>query len=50
MFLVLTAVDGAYVMLAARARRLFASGRAMRMMQRSAGVAIAGAAVAVAAR
>jgi threonine/homoserine/homoserine lactone efflux protein len=50
MFIVLTAVDGAYVLLAARARKLFASRRAMRLMQRTAGLTIAGAAVAVAAR
>jgi threonine/homoserine/homoserine lactone efflux protein len=50
MFVVLTAIDGTYVMLATRARRLFASARAMRFMHRGAGAAMAGAAVAVATR
>jgi threonine/homoserine/homoserine lactone efflux protein len=38
------------VLLAARARRLFRSARAMRIVNRSTGTAMAGAAVAVAAR
>lgn len=47
---VLTAVDGAYVLLAARARRLISSTRAMRLVNRGAGALLAGAAVAVATR
>jgi len=47
---VLTAVDGGYILLASRARRLISSPRAMRIVNRGAGAALAGAAVAVAAR
>ena len=47
---VLTLVDGAYVLLAARARRLIGSPRAMRLVNRGAGALLAGAAVAVATR
>jgi threonine/homoserine/homoserine lactone efflux protein len=48
--LVVTAVDGGYVLMASRARRLFQSARALRCMNRSAGALLAGAAVAVASR
>lgn len=47
---VLTAVDGAYVLLAARARRLLSSGRAIRAVNRGSGALLMGAAVAVATR
>jgi threonine/homoserine/homoserine lactone efflux protein len=47
---VLTLVDGGYVLLAMRARRLFTSPRAMRLVNRGAGTLLVGAAVAVAAR
>ncbi len=48
--MVLTMVDGTYVLLAARARKLFTNPRAIRLLNRSAGALLAGAAVAVAAR
>ena len=47
---VLTVVDGSYIVLAARARRLLRSARAMRMVNRGTGAIMAGAAVAVATR
>src|SRR6476659_3941214 len=47
---VLTAVFGAYVLAAARARTLFRSTRAMRLLNRAGGTMMAGAAVAVAAK
>jgi threonine/homoserine/homoserine lactone efflux protein len=47
---ILTAVFGAYVLAAARARTLFRSTRAMRLLNRAGGTMIAGAAVAVAAK
>ena len=47
---VCTLVDGGYVLLAARARRLFSSPRALRFANRSAGALMAGATVAVVAR
>jgi threonine/homoserine/homoserine lactone efflux protein len=47
---VLAFVFAGYVLLAARARRLFTSPRAMRLVNRSAGTVMAGAAVAVATR
>ena len=47
---VLTVVFGAYVALAARTRRLFASPRAMRMVNRGSGTVMASAAVAIAAK
>lgn len=50
MLAVLTAVDGAYVLLASRARRLFTNSRAIRLLNRGAGALLAGAAVAVATR
>jgi threonine/homoserine/homoserine lactone efflux protein len=46
--IVLTAVFGAYVVAAARARALFRSTRAMRLLNRAGGTMMAGAAVAVA--
>lgn len=46
--LILPAVLGAYVLAASRARRLFRSARAVRILNRSSGTAMAGAAVAVA--
>jgi threonine/homoserine/homoserine lactone efflux protein len=49
-FIILTAVDGAYVLLAARARKLLTSARAIRLVNRSSGALLAGAAVAVATR
>lgn len=49
-FVILTAVDGAYVLLAARARKLLSSARAIRLVNRGSGALLAGAAVAVAAR
>ena len=48
--LVLTVVLGAYVLAAARARALFTSPRAMRLLNRTGGTMLAGAAVAVAAK
>jgi threonine/homoserine/homoserine lactone efflux protein len=48
--LVVTVVDGGYVLLAARVRRLFASPRALKLVNRSSGAMMAGAAVAVATR
>ena len=48
--LVLTVVLGSYVMAAARARTLFTSPRAMRLLNRTGGTMLAGAAVAVAAK
>ena len=47
---VVTAVDGTYVLAASRARRLFTSPRAVRLVNRSSGAMMAGAAVAIAAR
>jgi threonine/homoserine/homoserine lactone efflux protein len=47
---VLTIVFGAYVVLAARTRRLFTSPRAMRMVNRGTGAVMASAAVAIAAK
>ena len=47
---ILTAVFGAYVLAAARARTLFRSPRAMRLLNRAGGTMMAGAAVAVAAK
>jgi threonine/homoserine/homoserine lactone efflux protein len=47
---VLTVVFGAYVVAAARARALFTSPRAMRLLNRTGGTMLAGAAVAVAAK
>jgi threonine/homoserine/homoserine lactone efflux protein len=47
---ILTAVFGAYVLAAARARTLFRSTRAMRLLNRAGGTMMAGAAVAVAAK
>jgi threonine/homoserine/homoserine lactone efflux protein len=49
-FWVLTVVDGGYILLAARARRLFQSPRALRWISRGSGALLAGAAVAVASR
>jgi threonine/homoserine/homoserine lactone efflux protein len=49
-FLVVTAVDGGYVLMASRARRLFRSARTLRLLNRGAGALLAGAAVAVASR
>lgn len=49
-FVVLTVVDGAYVLLAARARRLLSSAGAIKLLNRGAGALLAGAAVAVATR
>jgi threonine/homoserine/homoserine lactone efflux protein len=50
MCVVLPAVLGAYAFLAARARELFTTPKAVRRLNRSSGVAMAGAAVAVATR
>jgi len=50
MLAVLTLIDGTYVLLASRARRLFTNSRALRLLNRGAGALLAGAAVAVAAR
>jgi threonine/homoserine/homoserine lactone efflux protein len=50
MAIVLPAVLGSYALLAARARTLFTTPRAVRRLNRSAGVAMAGAAVVVATR
>lgn len=47
---VLTVVDGAYVLLAARTRRLLTSARAVKLVNRGSGAVLAGAAVAVATR
>jgi len=47
---VLALVFGAYIYLAVKARRLFTSARAIRMLNRTSGAAMAGAAVAVATR
>ena len=47
---VLTVVFGSYVALAARARRMFTSPRAIRLVNRATGAVMAGAAVAVAGR
>ena len=47
---VLTFVSGAYVIAAARARALFRSARAMRLLNRAGGTMMAGAAVAVASK
>jgi threonine/homoserine/homoserine lactone efflux protein len=47
---VCTVVDGGYIILAARARRLFRSARAMRFVNRGAGALMAGAAAAVVTR
>ena len=47
---ILTAIDGTYILLAARARRLISSPRAMRLVNRTSGALLAGAAVAVATR
>ena len=47
---VLAVVDGAYVALAARTRRLFTSPRALRMVNRGTGAVMASAAVAIAAK
>jgi threonine/homoserine/homoserine lactone efflux protein len=47
---VCTVVDGGYIVLAARVRRLFASPRALRLVNRGSGAVMAGAAVAVATR
>lgn len=49
-FVILICVDGGYVLLAARARRLFQSERAMRWVNRGSGALLAGAAVTVATR
>ena len=49
-FFVVTAVDGSYVLLASRVRKLFTSPRALRIVNRSAGSLMAGTAVAVATR
>jgi threonine/homoserine/homoserine lactone efflux protein len=43
-------VDGGYILLAARVRKLFTSARALRIVNRSSGALMAGAAVAVATR
>ncbi len=47
---VLGVVFAAYIVLAARARRLFTSARAIRILNRTTGTVMAGAAAAVAAR
>lgn len=47
---VLTLVDGGYVLLASRARKLLTSARAIRLVNRGSGALLMGAAVAVAAR
>ncbi len=49
-FVILICVDGSYVLLASRARRLFPEPRAMRWVNRGSGALLAGAAVAVASR
>jgi threonine/homoserine/homoserine lactone efflux protein len=48
--LVLTLVDGSYVLLAGRVRTFFRSARAMRLVNRGSGAVMAGAAVAIATR
>jgi threonine/homoserine/homoserine lactone efflux protein len=48
--IVFTIVFGGYVLLAANVRRIFTTPRSVRMVNRGAGIAMAGAAVAVAAR
>ncbi|WP_112662110.1 LysE family translocator [Microvirga flavescens] len=48
--IVLTVVLGAYIVLAARARRLFTSPKAIRTLNRTTGTVMAGAAAAIAAR
>ena len=50
LYLLLTAVLGTYVIAAVRARTLFTSPRAMRLLNRTGGTMLAGAAVAVAAK
>jgi threonine/homoserine/homoserine lactone efflux protein len=47
---VLTLIDGAYVLLAARARRFLTNARAIRLVNRGSGALMAGAAVAIATR
>jgi threonine/homoserine/homoserine lactone efflux protein len=47
---VLAVVLGAYIVLASRARRLFTSARAIRILNRTTGTVMAGAAAAVATR
>jgi threonine/homoserine/homoserine lactone efflux protein len=49
-FVILVCVDGGYVLLASRARRLFQSPRAMRWVNRGSGALMAGAAATVATR
>ena len=49
-FTVLTVVDGSYVLMAGRMRRLLASPRAIRLVNRGSGAVMAGAAVAIASR
>lgn len=49
-FVVLTLIDGAYVLLAARARRFLTNARAIKLVNRSSGALMAGAAVAIATR
>jgi threonine/homoserine/homoserine lactone efflux protein len=49
-FFVVTAVDGGYVLMALRARRLFANPLLLRWVNRGSGAVMAGAAVAVASR
>jgi threonine/homoserine/homoserine lactone efflux protein len=49
-FVVLTVIDGAYVLLAARARRFLTNPRAIKLVNRGSGALLAGAAVAVATR
>jgi len=49
-FVVLTAIDGAYVLLAARARRFLKNARAIKLVNRGSGALLAGAAVAVVTR
>jgi threonine/homoserine/homoserine lactone efflux protein len=49
-FFVVTAVDGSYVLMAARARRLLTSPQALRLVNRGSGAIMAGAAVAIASR
>jgi len=48
--LIVTVVFGGYALAAARARRLFSSPRAVRLLNRGSAMALAGAAAAVAAR
>ncbi len=48
--IVVTIVDGGYVLLASRIRRLFTSPRALRLVNRGSGAVMAGAAVAIATR